>query len=99
MRQLLKRINFPKVFITLAVTLVVAFGACGVTVLASIGKREGDALLPLAIIETVAVVVSAAGLFFTFVLWVIASIMGVHKVDPAGTARLFDSADRNDDAP
>ncbi|WP_109484514.1 hypothetical protein [Occallatibacter savannae] len=81
MRQLLSRINFAKLFSVLAIALVVSLGACGLTALVAFSRRSGanDAMLPLAIAELVLMVLSAAGLVITFILWVIATIMGVRK--------------------
>lgn len=98
MRRLLERINFPKVFTVLAVTLALAFGACGLTVLAS-GKLRSDTMLPLAFIECAVMLLSAAGLMLFFILWVIASIMGVNKSTPPGALHLFDNQDNNDHTP
>lgn len=80
MRQLLSRINFPKVFSVLAIALVVSFGACGLTVFV-FARQSGsnNSMLPLAIAELALMALSAAGLFFTFILWIVASLMGVRR--------------------
>jgi len=75
MRQLLSRINFPKTFVVLAVTLVVGFGACGVTAFAPSRLIAGNGLF--IIIEIAAIVLSALALIVTFILWVIALVLGV----------------------
>ena len=80
MRQLLEQINFAKVFTVLALTLVASFGACGLTFLVFAKQSGGNnSMVPLAIAELVLMVLSAAGLFLTFILWVIASVMGIRR--------------------
>jgi len=93
MRRLLRRINFPKVFIVLIVTLVVAGGACGLTAVAA--SKGGDAVFLLAIIESVVMVLCVVCLLFTFLLWVLATIMGVNKTETPGTVPVFN--DNNED--
>ena len=94
MRRLLERINIL-FFAVLAVSLAVAFGVSGLTVLASSGLRSAVSL-PLAVIESAAMVLSAACLILTFILWAIASIMGVHETDTPGTVHLFDRNGNSD---
>lgn len=75
MRELLSRINFPKTFAVLAVTLVVGLGACGVTVISPSRSFAGSGFL--IVVEIAAIVLSVVGLFVALILWVIALILGV----------------------
>lgn len=75
MRELLSRINFPKTIAVLAVTLVVGLGACGVTVISPSHSIAGSGFIIVA--EIAAIVLSVVGLVITFILWIVALIMGV----------------------
>jgi hypothetical protein len=75
MPRFLKHVNFPKIVTVLAVTFAVALGACGLTVLAS-SHGGGQYAMPLGILELAVMILSAAGLVVTVVVWVIASAIG-----------------------
>ncbi len=77
MRQLLSRINFPKTFSVLALTLVIALGACGVTAFSPPRSIAGNGFLIVA--EIAAIVLSVLALMVTFFLWVLAFILSVNR--------------------
>ena len=91
MPRLLERINFPKVTTILAITLVVAIGACGISFRAS-GGSSGM----LALIEVAAIVLSLGGLVSTLILWIIAALLGQTGNKGSEPQRLFDNSDNED---
>lgn len=95
MSPLREHINFPKIVTVLAVTFAIALGACGLTVLVS-SHGGGEYAMPLGILELVVMVLAAAGLVVTVVVWVVASALG--NIGPKGseTQRLFEK-DNDDD--
>jgi len=88
MPRLLERINFPKIVTVLAVTFAVALGACGLTVLAG-SRLGGGYVTPLAMIELAVMVLAAAGLIVTVVVWVAASLIGNLGHKSSESQRLF----------
>jgi hypothetical protein len=71
---LVKRIPFAKIATVLALTFGIALGLCGVTVFvsSSIGSRRAESL---GVLELAAMILSAAGLVLTLILWVILAIV------------------------
>jgi hypothetical protein len=94
MPRLLERINFSKVVTILAVTFVVAIGACGLTAFAS--NSFGSFAVVLGVIELGVMILSAIGLAVMLILWLIAAIMGVNRTAGSDTMGLSDPKDEND---
>jgi hypothetical protein len=94
--RLIDRINFAKIVTVLAIVFGVSLGLCGVTAaLASQMRGSGDFLLPMGIIELIAMGLSAVALVVTVVVWVIASIVGGPGSGSAdkGPLKLFEDAE------
>ncbi|SRR5258708_35985422 len=89
MPPLLEHINFPKIVTVLAVTFALALGACGLTVLAS-SHGGGEYAMSLAMLELAVMILSAAGLIVTVVVWVVASAFGNLGYKGSEPQRLFE---------
>jgi hypothetical protein len=76
MPRLLERVNFPKVVTVLAITFGVALGACGITGVAAASSGGGNFLVTLAFVELAVILLSAAGLVITAIVWIVASLLG-----------------------
>jgi uncharacterized membrane protein len=96
MPRLLERINFAKVVATLAIILVVAIGACGLTALTA--NSTGSFAMPLGILELAVMILSAIALFVMLILWLIAAMIGANTRGGSETVRLSDTSDdKNND--
>ena len=91
---LVRRIPFAKIVIILASIFGVALGLCGVTAFAA-GAMRGSAgnFLPIfGIIELAAILLSAIGLVFTVILWVIMSAVGNFSSENSDPPTILDSS-------
>ncbi len=95
MPRLLSHINFPKVVTVLAVTFGVALGACGVTALManSPAFSNGNAALGFGVIELVVMLLSAAGLVLTAIVWFVVALVG-DRAAPATTTLFGDHEEK-----
>jgi len=92
--SLVDHVNFAKIVTVLAVVFGISIGLCGLTAaLSSQMGGGGDFLLPLGIIELIAMGLSAVGLVLTVVVWVIASIVAGRGGRSDRTIKLFDDED------
>ena len=85
------RIPFAKIMVILAVTFGIALGLCGMTaVFGSSSHGSGDMFGSLAVIELIVMLLSAAGLILTAIVWAIAIIIGGSGNKGAAPPKLFD---------
>ena len=75
--RLASRFPFTKIIVVLASAFGIALGLCGLTALGSFSGHSAIAnvLAPLAFIELGVILLSAAGLVLTVVVWVVLSII------------------------
>lgn len=100
MPRLLEHINFSKIVVILASTFGVALGACGLTAWASSGINDsGRFLIGFGFLELAVMILSALGLVFTVLLWVIASIFGNRSDSDSEPIRIFDNSSEDDKQP
>jgi len=67
--------GFAKALVVLSVVLLVSSGLCGLQFVVSQGG-EGTILIPLGIIELIAIFVSAAGIVLVLIAWGIRALFG-----------------------
>jgi hypothetical protein len=72
MPRLLSHVNFPKVIAVLAVTFVLALGACGVS--AVIG--HGNFALPFGTLALAVMALSFAGIVVMAIVWAVVQAIG-----------------------
>lgn len=90
MSRLLERINFSKLVVILVSILGIALGACGLTALVSGNLGGGGTLiLTLGFAELAVMILSAAGLVLTVIVWIVASIIGDSGGGSDETIRIF----------
>ena len=67
--------GFPKALVVLAAVLLVSSGLCGLQWAISMGsQRDASGLIPLGILELVAIFVSAAGIVVVLLLWAVSAV-------------------------
>ena len=91
MPRLLDHVNFPKLVTVFSIIFGIALGACGLTALVS-SSQLGEYLVPLAIIEVAVMIISAAVLVLTFMVWIVVAAIGDRG---SKTIKLFDGSDEN----
>ena len=89
-----KFVGYPRTLAVLAAVLLVASGLCGVQWLSIGSQRSSDILIPLGVLELIAMLLSVAGIVIVLVLWA-ASTSYARFVKPPkdSVQRLFDSSD------
>ncbi|HEV2213879.1 MAG TPA: hypothetical protein VGR64_01240 [Terracidiphilus sp.] len=100
MPRLLERINFSKLVVILASTFGIALGACGLTALVS-GSMGGDGklLFTLGFAELAVMILSAAGLVLTVIVWIVVSMIGDRGGDGDESTRIFKDPSDGDKHP
>lgn len=92
--------GFAKALVILAAVFLVASGMCGMQMVFANGGFRGDFLLPMGILELIAMLVSAAGIVLVLIVWFIQSLYDNHSSNrESGLQKLMDSdeRDKNDD--
>jgi hypothetical protein len=89
--RLVDRVPFAKIVIGLAVVFFVSLGLCGITFVLSSGGHYG--LASLAILELLAMALSAAGLLLTVIVWVTLIAVGSFGEKVSQPQKLFDDED------
>jgi hypothetical protein len=74
-KRLVDRIPFTKIVTVLAIAFGVSLGLCGLTFVVSSGSHAGpNFFMTLGLIELAAMILSAAGLVLTFIVWIVLAI-------------------------
>ncbi len=75
--RLVDRIPFVKIIVVLVCAFGIAMGLCGLTAVAAMSRNNAlsSVLGPLGVIELIVMLLSAAGLVLTVVVWVVLSIV------------------------
>jgi hypothetical protein len=89
--RLIDRIPFAKIVIGLAIVFFVSLGLCGLTFVLSSGAYKGFA--SLGVLELVFMVLSAAGLILTAIVWVTLAAVGSFGEKVSQPQKLFDDGD------
>jgi len=87
--------GFPKALVVLAAVLLVSSGLCGLQWAISMGsQRDASGLIPLGILELVAIFVSAAGIVVVLLLWAVSAVYARFGKTPKNEVqKLFDGGD------
>ncbi len=75
-------------------TFGVSLGLCGLTYLGALSGGGGGLLIGLGVLESLAMVLSAAGLVLTALLWVAHAVLGSFQSKVSQPQKLFD--EKND---
>ena len=92
--------GFAKALVILAAIFLVASGMCGMQWMIASRGLAGDYLLPLGILELIAMLLSAAGIVLVLIVWFIQSLYDNHSGNrESGLQKLMDSdkRDKKDD--
>jgi hypothetical protein len=99
-KRLVERIRFAKIVVVLAVAFCLGIGLCGLdAAFMAPFRSSGEEFGPNSIVGGIgawAILLSAAGLLVTFVLWVALSLMGESSHEGTELQRLFDEKDNED---
>jgi hypothetical protein len=88
--------GFAKNLVILAAIFLVASGMCGMQGIMADHGLAGDYLLPLGIVELIAMLLSAAGIVFVLIAWFVQSLYDNHsKRQASGLQKLMDSDEQN----
>jgi hypothetical protein len=88
--------GYPRTLVVLAAVLLVASGLCGVQWHFSMGSQQGSAILiPLGVLELIAMLLSVAGIVIVLVLWAASALYARFAKPPKDNVqRLFDSPNK-----
>ena len=88
--------GFAKALVILVAIFLVASGMCGMQMIIADRGFAGDYLLPLGIVELIAMLLSAAGIVFVLIAWVVQSLYdNCSNRQESGLQKLMDSDEQN----
>lgn len=86
--------GYPRALAVLVAVLLIASGLCGVQWLSIGSQRGSDILIPLGVLELIAMLLSATGIVIVLVLWAASALYARFAKPPKDSVqRLFDGAD------
>jgi hypothetical protein len=88
--------GFAKALVILAAIFLIAAGMCGMQWAIGNGRLRGDYLLPLGLLELLAMLVSAAGILVVLIAWFLRSLIDNHSGNRGSDLqKLMDSDEQN----
>jgi hypothetical protein len=97
-KSFVERIPFAKILIGLVLVFLVSLGLCGVSFVLTLQSTNGhsgngNSLSHAIGYELVVMVLSAAGILVTCIVWIVAVVVGNSREKVSQSQKLFDEAD------
>jgi hypothetical protein len=92
-----KRFNFAKLVVVLAIVFVISLGMCGMSAAVSSASRGQETIYIVVMFTGLGgMILSGLALFFTLIVWLIASLAGGSKRNEPASLPIVDDKEQHD---